>query len=166
MQRRDILGVLGSAAVWPMFVRAQTPGRTYRVGYLTRSPRGLPTYLALLDELRLAGFTEGRNLNLLDDGFGVVDSRLATAAATLAKAGPDAIFASGFGEAKAAQSATQTIPILALSEDMIADGLVSSPAGSPTGQNIAGYKSERHPDRTAEQVRTRRKSEDRKGNRR
>jgi putative ABC transport system substrate-binding protein len=139
MQRREFLGVLGSAAAWPMSVSAQTPGRTYRIGYLTRSPRGLPTYLALLDELRLAGFIEGQNLNVLEDGFGVADSRLATAAAALVKATPDAIFASGFGEAKAAQIATKTIPILALSEDMIADGLMSSiarPDGNTTGVSL------------------------------
>jgi putative tryptophan/tyrosine transport system substrate-binding protein len=139
MQRREFLGVVGSAAAWPMAARAQTPGRIYRVGYLTRSPRGLPTLLALLDELRLAGFIEGRNLNLLEDGFGVADSRLAAAAAALVKAAPDAIFASGFEEAKAAQIATNTIPILALSEDMIADGLVSSiarPDGNTTGISL------------------------------
>jgi putative ABC transport system substrate-binding protein len=98
-----------------------------------------PTSLALLDELRLAGFIEGQNLIVLEDGIGVADSRLATAAAAVVKAAPDAIFAPGFVQAKAAQMATKTIPILALSEDMIADGLVSSiarPDGNTTGISL------------------------------
>jgi hypothetical protein len=60
MQRREFLAVLGGAAAWPMAVRAQTPGRTYRVGYLARGAE-LP---AFLDELRLAGFVEGQNLRI------------------------------------------------------------------------------------------------------
>ena len=48
MRRREFLGVMGSvAAVW-----AQTAGRVYRIAYLAGSPRGLPPYLALLDDLR------------------------------------------------------------------------------------------------------------------
>jgi hypothetical protein len=39
---------------------------------------------------------------------------------------PDAIFAPGFVQAKAAQSATKTIPILALPENLLAEGLTSS----------------------------------------
>jgi putative ABC transport system substrate-binding protein len=139
MQRREFLGVLGGAAAWPMAVQAQTPGRTYRVAYLTGSPRGGPTALAFRDEMRLAGFIEGQNLSVLLDGVGVPDSRLATAAAALVKAAPDAILGLGFVQAKAAQIATKTIPILALSEDMIADGLVSSisrPEGNTTGISL------------------------------
>jgi putative ABC transport system substrate-binding protein len=134
MQRREFLAVLGGAAAWPMAVRAQTPGRTYRVGYLARGAE-LP---AFLDELRLAGFVDGQNLNFLED-IGVEDSRLATVAAALVKAAPDAIFAPGFVHAKAAQIATKTIPILALSEDLIAEGLVSSiarPDGNTTGISL------------------------------
>jgi putative ABC transport system substrate-binding protein len=125
MQRRDFLGVLGGAAVWPLAARAQTPGRVYRIAYLTGSPRGLPTSLALLDELRLAGFIEGQNLTVLD-GFSVPDNEAAAAAVALVKASPDAIFAPGIGPAKGAQMATKTLPILTMSEDLIADGLVSS----------------------------------------
>jgi putative ABC transport system substrate-binding protein len=137
MRRREFLGVIGGAAAWPMAVRAQTPGRTYRIGYL-RVPLGGPT-TSLVDELRRAGFIKGQNLNVLQYGLGVADSDLATAAASLVEAAPDVIIALGFVQAKTAQSATKTIPILAMSEDMIADGLVPSiarPDGNTTGISL------------------------------
>jgi len=126
MKRREFLGVLGSVAAWPIAVRAQEPGRTYRIGYLSGSPRGLPTENAVLDELRLAGFIEGHNLTVLDVGFNVPDNELASAATALVKAPADAILTFGPVRTRAVQSATKTIPILIVSEDLIADGLVSS----------------------------------------
>jgi hypothetical protein len=57
------------------------------LGYLTfLSSRRQPTFLALLDEMRLAGFIEGQNLTVLDDGFGIMENELAAAAEALAKA--------------------------------------------------------------------------------
>jgi putative ABC transport system substrate-binding protein len=140
MQRREFLGVLGSAAAWPMAARAQTPGRTYRIGYLTGASRRQATlFVALLDELRLAGFIEGQNLTVLDGGFGVMNNEAPAAVTALVKASPDAIFTPGFVLAKAAQMATKTIPIVAMSEDMVAEGLVSSlarPDGNTTGISL------------------------------
>jgi putative ABC transport system substrate-binding protein len=139
MQRRKFLGVLGSAAAWPMAVRAQTPGRTYRIGYLSGSNRQTPNFDVLLDELKLAGFTEGYNLTILDGGFGVLDNAVEAAAAALVGASPDVIFAAGFLRASAVQKATKSIPIVAVSEDMIAEGLVSSlarPGGNTTGMSL------------------------------
>ena len=140
MRRREFLGVLGgAAAVWPAVAGAQTPGHTYRIGFLTALSRQTPNVAALLDELRLAGFIEGQNLTVLDDGFGVGDNALAAAATALVKASPDAIFAAGLLRAKALQMATKSIPLLAVTEDMVADGLVSSlahPNGNITGISL------------------------------
>jgi putative ABC transport system substrate-binding protein len=85
-----------------------------------------PTFAILLDELRLAGFIEGQNLTVLEGGFGVIGNELAVATTPLVETSPDAIFAPGFATAKAAQTATKTIPILTISEDLIAEGLTSS----------------------------------------
>jgi putative tryptophan/tyrosine transport system substrate-binding protein len=129
LSRRAVLLLSGATLLAAPAVWAQTPGRSYRIGFLTGSPRGLPTFNVLLDELRLAGFIEGQNLTVLDDGFNVPDNEVAahTAAATaLVKAPADAILAFGVVRIRAVQSATKTIPILTLSEDLIADGLVSS----------------------------------------
>jgi ABC-type uncharacterized transport system substrate-binding protein len=142
MRRREFIGVLAGAAALPVAARAQTPGRTYRIGFLTGVSRSTPDdefVVALLDELRLAGFIEGQNLTFLDGGFGVTENQAAAAATALIKASPDAILAVALVYAKAAQTATKTIPILAMSSDMIADGLVSSlahPAGNTTGLSM------------------------------
>ncbi len=139
MRRREFLGMLAGSAAWPIVGRAQSPGRTYRVAYLTALPqtqRRLPTFGALLDEMRLAGFIETQNLTVLDYGM---DGDLAAAANALVKASPDVIFAPGFAPAKAAQSVTTTIPILTMSEDIVAEGLVSSlahPDGNTTGLSL------------------------------
>ena len=58
MRRREFIAMLGGAAAWPLDLRAQAPGRTYRLGGLTPSPRDAP----LFDELRRLGFIEGQNL--------------------------------------------------------------------------------------------------------
>jgi hypothetical protein len=41
VRRRQFLGVLGGAAAWPVAVRAQTPGRVYRIGFLVAVSRRL-----------------------------------------------------------------------------------------------------------------------------
>jgi putative ABC transport system substrate-binding protein len=106
-----MLGVLGGAAVWPAAARGQTPGRVYRIGYMATTTRRPPTFAVLLDELRLAGFIEGQNLTVVEGGFGAIGNELAAATTALVDASPDAIFAPGFVTAKAAQTATKTIPI-------------------------------------------------------
>lgn len=62
-----------------------------------RLPSGIAAwataYLALLDELRLAGFIDGQNLNMLGDGFSTPDNEAPAVATALVKASPDAIFA-------------------------------------------------------------------------
>src|SRR3989442_14807380 len=63
MRRREFITLLGGAAVgWPRAARAQEPGRIYRLGCVCSSPRDAPHQVALLDELRRLGFTEGQNL--------------------------------------------------------------------------------------------------------
>jgi putative ABC transport system substrate-binding protein len=126
MERRKFIAILGGSAIWPVAALAQTRGRTYRIGYLTFLSSRQSAFLALLDELRLAGFIEGQNLKVLDDGFGIVGNEVAAAAAALVKASPDAIFAPGLVQARAVQSLTKTIPVVALSDDLLAEGLTSS----------------------------------------
>jgi putative ABC transport system substrate-binding protein len=126
MKRRAFIGLVGGAAAWPLAVRAQTPGRIYRVGFLTGRPRQEPGFVALLDEFRQVGLTEGQNLTVLGDDISVADNGAAAAATALVESFPDAIVVFGLARAKAVQMATKTIPIVTMTEDMVADGLASS----------------------------------------
>jgi hypothetical protein len=44
MERRKFIAILGGSAIWPVAARAQTPGRTYRIGYLTFFSRRQPSH--------------------------------------------------------------------------------------------------------------------------
>ena len=66
LKRREFITLLGgAAAAWPVAARAQEAGRTYRLGFLVPTPRQSPAVLALFDELRLNGFIEGQNLDVI-----------------------------------------------------------------------------------------------------
>ena len=96
MRRRDFITVIASAAAaWPLDLRAQEPGRTYRLGGLTPSPRDAPHYVALFDELRRLGFIEGQNLTLDWRGYGLRPEQFPDIAMELVKAKADVIFAPG-----------------------------------------------------------------------
>jgi putative ABC transport system substrate-binding protein len=63
MRRRDFIVALGSAAAWPVAVRAQQPAVPV-IGFLhTRAPEGYLPYLSAFHKaLGDAGFVEGRTL--------------------------------------------------------------------------------------------------------
>jgi putative tryptophan/tyrosine transport system substrate-binding protein len=141
MKRREFITLLGRAAVaWPLAAGAQEPGRTYRLGGgLTPSPRDAPHYAALFDELRRLGFIEGQNLTIDWRGYELRTEQFPETALELVKAKSDVIFCAGDVAVRAAQQATATIPILAVTDDMIASGLVRSltrPGGNTTGVSI------------------------------
>ena len=140
LRRRRFITLVGGAAVaWPLAARAQEAGRTYRLGALIPAPRHTPAALALLDELRLNGFVEGQNLAVIADGFEAGNEHLAEVAETVVKAAPDAIVAGPALPLRALQSLTRTIPLVGMSEDMVAEGLVTSlarPGGNITGISL------------------------------
>ena len=141
MNRRQFLCALGGlAAAWPLATRAQEPGRTYRLGCLLPFPRDVPINVAFFDELRRRGFIEGQNLTVEYRAFGLHPDLISQYAAELVKAQVDVITIVGLDEAiRAAQLATKTIPILAMSDDLVGSGLVDSmawPNGNTTGVSI------------------------------
>jgi putative tryptophan/tyrosine transport system substrate-binding protein len=143
MKRREIIMLLGGAVVWPLAVTAQELGRTYRLGGLTPNPRDSPHYNALFDELRRLGIVEGQNLTVDWRGSGVRTEQFPDIAVELVKAKVDAIYCGGDAAIRAAQRATTTIPILAVTEDMVGSGLVRSlaqPGGNTTGASIFGFE--------------------------
>jgi ABC-type uncharacterized transport system substrate-binding protein len=147
MNRRALITLLGGAAAsgvsWPLAGHAQEAGRIYRLGFLVQISRGAPGLVAFFDELRLAGFIEGQNLVVIpDSGFDVGNEppdRLAERAVAVVKAMPDAIVSGADLATRALQQATRTIPLIGMTEDMVAAGLVSSlarPGGNTTGVSL------------------------------
>src|SRR5262249_28243853 len=128
MRRREFIkAAVGLVASWPLTTRAQEPGRTYRLGCLLPFPRDVPINVAFFDELRRRGFIEGQNLTVEYRAFGLHPDLISEYAAELVKAQVDVITIVGLDEAiRAAQQAAKTIPILALSADMLGAGLFAS----------------------------------------
>jgi ABC-type uncharacterized transport system substrate-binding protein len=142
MRRRDFITLLGGAAASaarPLRLGAQEPGRTYRLGAMVPVGREHPAVAAFFHELRLFGFIEGQNLTVVPGGFNVGNEQLAEHAAALVKAAPDAIISGPDNYTRVLQAATRTIPLIAMTEDMVASGLVASlarPGGNTTGISL------------------------------
>jgi len=143
MRRREFMAVVGGAAAssvsWPLAARAQQAGRTYRLGILHNQGPQAPQFPPFYDELRRHGFVEGQNLVVDGRGYAVRTEQFPAVAVELVKAGVDAILAGGFAAARATQEATRTIPIFALTDDMVGAGLVTSlarPGGNMIGISI------------------------------
>jgi putative ABC transport system substrate-binding protein len=138
MKRRVFITLLGgAAAAWPLAARAQQPGRTYKLAVLTANLREAPQNLALLEELRRRGFIEGQNV--IVRGFNLRSEQLPEFAIESVNEGVDAILCGGGPATRAAQAATRTVPIIAVTDDMVAEGLVRSlarPGGNTTGISI------------------------------
>jgi putative tryptophan/tyrosine transport system substrate-binding protein len=142
MRRREFIALAGASVTWPFAAMAQEPGRTYRLGFLYAAPRDaarVDTSSAFLDEVGRQGFIEGKNLAVDYRAFGSHPERVSEYAAELAKAGVDVIATVGPAATRAAQQATKTIPILAVTDDMLGEGLVNSmarPNSNTTGISI------------------------------
>jgi putative tryptophan/tyrosine transport system substrate-binding protein len=138
MKRRDFITLLGGAVTWPLAARAQEAGRTYRLGMLFPGQE-VTVIAAFSDELRQRGFIEDQNLAIEYRAWGSHLDLISDYMTELLKRHPDVIAAGGPQAVRAAQQATKTIPILAITDDMVGEGLVSSmarPNGNTTGVSI------------------------------
>ena len=138
MRRREFIALMGASVTWPFAALAQQAGRTYRIGGLSGSPRNSPPLVAMFDELRRLGFIEGQNLTIDWRVYALHIDLIPEFAAELVKAKVDVIYAAG-DAVRAAQRATTTIPVLAIAQDMLGQGLVNSlarPGGNTTGVSV------------------------------
>jgi putative tryptophan/tyrosine transport system substrate-binding protein len=144
IRRRNFIALLGGAAVtWPRATPAQTPAKSYRIGYLALlSGEDTTLMKPLLERLHELGYVEGKNMIFEYRSAEDHPERLPQLAVDLARADPDVLIA-GFGTlaAKAAKAATTTIPIVITSVgDPVGAGLIKS-LGQPGG-NVTGVTSQ------------------------
>ncbi len=140
MRRREFINqFIGAILFAPFAASAQELKQTYRIGVITRSPRMAVNYVAFFDELRSLGFVEGQNLLVDARGFAARSEQFSELAKSLVDTNIDAFVCGGDLAIRAAQQATQTIPIVGITDDMLSAGLVRSlakPGGNTTGISI------------------------------
>jgi putative tryptophan/tyrosine transport system substrate-binding protein len=144
MRRREFITLIGSAAAVSLLlvpvVRAQEPGRIYRLSTIVGAARQAPRIVAFFDELKGLGFVEGHNLQIVAGGFGLREDQYAEVVAKVAKSAPDVIFCGSYDRAiRAIQEAIHTVPIVVMAADMTATGFVPSlarPGGNTTGVSL------------------------------
>lgn len=147
MRRREFIGILGGAATWPFTARAQQPSvidsstHVPVVGILW--PGGAapapPRMEAFREGLAKSGFVDGRNVRIELRFARAGLQQLPELAAELVGLKINVIQASGDLAPRVAQQATDTIPIVAFSDDILGAGLIhtlSRPGGNMTGLTI------------------------------
>jgi putative ABC transport system substrate-binding protein len=140
MRRRAFITlIIGAITTRPFAATAQQAGRMYRVGILFATPRSHELVTAFLDPARRQGFIEGQNLTVDYREYAPHLDLLSEWAAELVKVRVDVIAAAGEFAIRAVQTATRTIPILGITDDMLGSGLVNSmarPNGNTTRVSI------------------------------
>ena len=144
MRRREFISVLGSAAAWPVAVRALQGERMRRIGILAGLPENDPeaqarvaAFVQRLDEL---GWTRGRNIHVDIRWGGGLSEDLRRFAGELARLNPDLLMATGGASLGPLVEATQTVPIVfAHVPDPLGAGFIDSL--SRPGGNVTGFAS-------------------------
>jgi ABC-type uncharacterized transport system substrate-binding protein len=136
MNRRSLLALLASTAAvgWSGVVRAQQSERVRRIGVLANEP--WPPLEGLREGMRGLGYSEKRGLHFEYRFAEGRAERYPALADQLVRLPVDAIVAWGTPASLAAKQATDTVPIVVISGDPIAVGLV--PGLAYPGANVTG----------------------------
>jgi putative ABC transport system substrate-binding protein len=143
LRRREFIALLGGAtAAWPRPLRAQqAQAGVPRIGLLWPgvSAPASPRMESFRRGLREQGFVDGRNATIELRYAPQGPQSLPDLAAELVRMNVDVMFCAGDLAPKVAQQVTRTIPIVAITDDMLGAGLVgnlSRPGGNITGLTI------------------------------
>jgi len=135
MRRREFITLLGGAALtWPFAAIAQRSAEVRRVGVLANEP--WPPLEGLRDGMRALGYIDERGLHFEHRFAEGRAERYHALAAELVHLPVAAIVAWGTPASLAAKQATGTVPIVMISGDPIAVGLV--PGLARPGANVTG----------------------------
>jgi putative ABC transport system substrate-binding protein len=141
MNRRNLLSLIGGAAVWPVSARAQQAGMPVIV-FLYSSTLSTSNTAAFRQGLSEAGYVEGKNVAVEYRWAEGQNDRPSALADDLVRRQVTVIFASGNLAIVAARAATMTIPIVFYTGgDPVELGLVASlnrPSGNMTGVTVLG----------------------------
>lgn len=142
MLRRTFIGALAFASL-AQASHAQLPKKRLAWVWATTKPSDLNAnnryFRIFLEELARLGFVEDRNLTIERYSAEGQPERFADIARDVVKSRPDAVWVNGVPFALQFKAATSGIPIVALTADPIAIGLVKSiakPEGNITGVSI------------------------------
>jgi putative ABC transport system substrate-binding protein len=142
MGRREFILLLGgAAAMWPLAARAQQAGNSATIGLLWPgdAPPASPRMESFRQGLRALGLIDGQNVTIELRYSQKGPQHLAELAAELIRSKVDVIFTSGDLAPKVAQQATETVPIVAISDDILGAGVIASlsrPGRNTTGLTI------------------------------
>jgi putative ABC transport system substrate-binding protein len=143
MRRRDFVILLGggAAVAWPVAVRAQQPGRVWRIGVLETTSMALnaANFEAFRQKLRDLGYIEEQNLVIEYRSAEGRGERFEDLAAALLRSNIDVIVTRGTPAVLAAKKATTTTPIVmaATGDPLMVVASLANPGGNITG--LSGY---------------------------
>jgi putative ABC transport system substrate-binding protein len=140
MKRRDLMLVLGGAALGcPLAARAQRPSKPAHLGYLWIGAEGsedVNLLGALRQGLAELGYAEGRDFVIEARYAQSRPERIPDLVDELMRLKVDVLLTPGTPATRAAKERTSTIPILAMTPDLLESGFVASlahPGGNITG---------------------------------
>jgi putative tryptophan/tyrosine transport system substrate-binding protein len=147
MRRRDFISLAGGATAWPFAASAQQPRKQHRLAFVhsgipadkltvTAGPFWVRRFYETLERL---GHNEGGNLVVERYSADGHSDRFAALTAEVVSRKPDVIVSNLNELVKTFLAATATIPIVGITSDPIASGLVASlarPGGNLTGVSV------------------------------
>ena len=143
MRRRELLGVIGGAAAWPLAARAQQSAKLPTIGYLGPSTPSAqrPWTAAFVQGLREFGWIEGRTIAIEYRWAEGRNERFVEIAAEFVQLNVDIIVTYSAAPVLAARRATSIIPIVfPAAPDPLGSGLVASLARP--GGNVTGFSTQ------------------------
>ena len=140
MKRREFITLLGgTAAAWPFAARAQQ-SRLPVVGVLRPTPKDTDQFAEPFRRyMRAIGWEDGRTVRFMFVWAEGRNERAPALAEELVAQNVDLIVTFGDPAIRATQRATQAIPIVGMTDDMVGSGLAASmarPGGNTTGVSI------------------------------